>query len=135
MKSVYGLIAGALLVLPMTANGEGQGFSMAGPNGATYDLMRIHGSAERPVASLLITRADGGATLMDQMTDCASGQYVYLAMDHAPELPVTADALDQLAQYSSNILSSSLRALTFTPITDDPYDAPMAAVRDLVCGA
>lgn len=108
---------------------------MAGPNGSTYELMRIHGNADRPVASLLITRADGGATLMDQMTDCASGQYVYLAMDHAPELPVTAEALDQLAQYSSNIVSSSLRALTFTPITDDPYDAPMAAVRDLVCGA
>ena len=48
---------------------------------------------------------------------------------------MTAEALDQLAQYSRNIVSSSLRALTFTPVTDDPYDAPMAAVRDLVCGA
>ncbi len=134
MKSVYGLIAAAVLVLPMTASGGGQGFSMAGPNGSTYELLRIHGSADRPVASLLITRADGGATLMDQMTDCDSGQYVYLAMDHAPELPVTPEALDQLAQYSSNIVSSSLRELTFSPITDDPYDAPMAAVRGLVCG-
>ena len=120
--------------LSATASADDQRFSTTGLNGSVYELLRLHGNDAQPIASLLISRSDGGATLMDMMVDCASGQYAYLAMDHSPAQPVSDADLNTLAQHSHSIVADNLRPLALTPITDDPYDAPMAALNDLVCG-
>lgn len=116
-----------------TSSAQGEAFSLQGPNGASYELLRIHGEVSRPVTSLLITRPDNSVTLMDVMLVCSERGYAYLAMDHTPSIPVSRQSLDQLAQYSEAILASNLNGLTVSPLSDEAYDAPMLALYNLVC--
>ena len=85
------------------------------------------------MGAFLIKRDGGGATLMNIMFDCGASSYAYLAMNHSPILPVSDDALTALSGQSRNILTTGLQSVPMTPITDDPYDAPLKVFNSLLC--
>ena len=110
-------------------------FTTPGPRGSLFALEGERMFGENPVAAVLITRQDSSATLMEMMFRCASNEYVYLGMDHSPVLPVTDTKLALLASQSDSIITTNLNGVIFSPITDDPYDAPMAALSVELCSA
>lgn len=85
------------------------------------------------MGAFLITREGGSATLMNIMFACSEGSYAYLAMDHAPSMPVSDEAMNTLSSQSRNILSSGLQSVSMTPITNDPEDGPLKVFQSLLC--
>lgn len=107
-----------------------------GPNNSEYFLLARHDLPDGyPVTSVIIQRADKSRILMDIGFDCPANAYTYLAMNYGPYFDLSKEGLDKLAGQSLNIATTGLQALTFTPITDDPFDAPFAKLRDTVCPA
>lgn len=106
-----------------------------GPNGSQYFLLDRHDLSDgMPVASVIIQRSDDGRTLMDIGLYCGQMGYTYLAMDHGPFFDLSAEGLAKLASQSEAIASTGLQSLTMSPITDDPYDAPLLGLYGKICG-
>ncbi len=102
--------------------------------GNSYLLIDAHKlSTGDPIATVLIGNAYGNKTLMDIALKCQANSYVYLAMDHAPNLPSTSQDVAKLHEQSLTIELSSLRSLIWTPISDDSYDAPFAWLKSKMC--
>lgn len=107
-----------------------------GPNGSEYLLLARHDLPDGyPVTSVMIRRADDSRIMMDIGFDCPANAYTYLAMNYGPHFDINEESLETLASQSRNIATTGLQALIFTPITDDPFDAPFAKLYDTVCPA
>ena len=111
-------------------------FTVTGPTASGYTLLQARRSdyADK-IATVLITRASGSEMLMEIAYRCEQNDYTYLAMRHNPARPITQAALASLARQSSQIMTTSLRALSFTSLTSDPYDAPLVSLKTHVCAA